>query len=35
MVAHYAGAQMQIVDGGDHGRSGFAAQLDEVLAFCR
>ena len=35
MVAHYAGAQMQIVDGGDHGLSGFAAQLDEVLAFCR
>jgi predicted esterase YcpF (UPF0227 family) len=32
-VARYRGARQIVVDGGDHGFSGFAAYLDTVLAF--
>jgi len=34
MVAHYPGARHTIIEGGDHGISGFADYLDGVLAFC-
>ena len=34
MVAHYAGARQTVIDGGDHGISGFAAYLAPVLQFC-
>ncbi len=34
MTAHYPQARQRIIDGGDHGLSGFADYLDEVLAFC-
>ncbi len=34
MVAHYPGAHHRIIEGGDHGISGFADYADEVLAFC-
>ena len=34
MVAHYAGARQTVIDGGDHGISGFAAYLAPVLEFC-
>lgn len=33
-VARYAGCEQIIVEGGDHGFSRFAEQLDAVLAFC-
>ena len=34
MQAHYQGARQHIIDGSDHGISGFAAYLEMVLAFC-
>lgn len=34
MVAHYAGAQQHVIDGGDHAVSDFAQYVDDVLAFC-
>ena len=34
MLAHYAGARQTVIDGGDHGISGFAAYLAPVLQFC-
>ena len=34
MTAHYAGARQLVVQGSDHGLSGFEAQIDAVLAFC-
>lgn len=34
MVAHYAGAQQHVIDGGDHAVSDFAQYVDAVLAFC-
>jgi len=34
MTAHYAGARQLVIQGGDHGLSGFAGQMDAVLAFC-
>jgi predicted esterase YcpF (UPF0227 family) len=33
MVEHYPGAQQKIIEGSDHGLSGFEQYLDEVLAF--
>ena len=34
MVAHYPGAQQIIVDGSDHGLTGFERYMDDVMAFC-
>lgn len=34
MLAHYAGAQIRLLEGSDHGISEFAEYVDEVLAFC-
>ncbi|MFL6714771.1 MAG: YqiA/YcfP family alpha/beta fold hydrolase [Burkholderiaceae bacterium] len=34
MTRHYAGARQLVIEGGDHGLSGFADQVDAVLAFC-
>lgn len=34
MVAHYAGARQTVIEGGDHGISGFAGYLAPVLQFC-
>ena len=34
MVAHYAGARQTIIEGSDHGISGFAGYLAPVLQFC-
>ena len=34
MVAHYAGARQTIIEGSDHGISGFEGYLAPVLAFC-
>lgn len=34
MVAHYAHARQRVIQGSDHGISGFADYMDEVLAFC-
>lgn len=34
MVSKYAGAQMKIIAGSDHGLSDFQDYLDDVLAFC-
>ena len=34
MLAHYAGARQTVIDGGDHGISGFAAYLAPVLQLC-
>ncbi len=34
MTAHYPLARQRIIEGGDHGLSGFADYIDEVLAFC-
>ena len=34
MVAHYAGAQQQVIQGSDHGIAEFADYLPAVLAFC-
>jgi predicted esterase YcpF (UPF0227 family) len=34
MVAQYAGAKQQVIQGSDHGLSDFAAYLPEVMAFC-
>jgi predicted esterase YcpF (UPF0227 family) len=34
MVAHYAGAEQNVIDGSDHAISEFAVYLPEVLAFC-
>jgi hypothetical protein len=34
MTARYAGARQIVIEGGDHGLSGFADHLDDVLAFC-
>ena len=33
-VAKYAGCEQVVIDGGDHGFSGFADYLDPVLGFC-
>lgn len=33
MVAHYPGAQQCVIEGSDHGISGFAQYVDQVLAF--
>ena len=33
-VAKYAGCEQIVIDGGDHGFSGFADYLDPVLGFC-
>jgi predicted esterase YcpF (UPF0227 family) len=33
MVAHYPAAQQTVIQGGDHGLSGFEVYMDEVLAF--
>ncbi|MBS1187280.1 MAG: esterase [Burkholderiaceae bacterium] len=33
MVAHYPGARQTIIDGSDHGLTGFEQYLDEVLAY--
>ena len=34
MTRHYAGARQLVIEGSDHGLSGFADQVDAVLAFC-
>jgi len=34
MEAHYPGARQHIIQGSDHGLTGFEQYLDEVLAFC-
>jgi predicted esterase YcpF (UPF0227 family) len=34
MTRHYAGARQLVIQGSDHGLSGFADQIDAVLAFC-
>lgn len=34
MVAHYAGARQQVIQGSDHAVSEFAQYVDTVLAFC-
>jgi hypothetical protein len=34
MVAHYAGARQQVIEGSDHAISEFADYVDDVLAFC-
>lgn len=33
MSAHYPGAQLRLLEGGDHALSNFALYLDEILAF--
>jgi predicted esterase YcpF (UPF0227 family) len=33
MVARYPGARHIVLEGGDHGLSGFAPLIDEVLEF--
>jgi predicted esterase YcpF (UPF0227 family) len=33
MVAHYPGARQTVIEGSDHGLSGFDAYLDQVLEF--
>lgn len=35
MVARYAGAELQLLDGGDHALSGFETQWPGVLSFLR
>jgi len=35
MVAHYAGARQQVIEGSDHAISEFPQYVDEVLAFCQ
>jgi hypothetical protein len=34
MVAHYPGARQCVIDGSDHGISGFEHYVDQVLGFC-
>ena len=34
MTAHYAGARQFVIEGSDHGISGFAQYVDAVLDFC-
>jgi len=34
MTVHYAGARQRVIEGADHGLSGFAQYMDEVLEFC-
>lgn len=34
MVAHYPGAAQTVIEGSDHGLSGFVDYADDVLAFC-
>lgn len=34
MVAHYPGAKQRVIEGSDHGISGFKEYVDEVLEFC-
>jgi predicted esterase YcpF (UPF0227 family) len=34
MVAHYAGARQQVIEGSDHAICEFADYVDDVLAFC-
>jgi predicted esterase YcpF (UPF0227 family) len=33
-VTKYAGCEQVVIEGGDHGLSGFADYLDIVLAYC-
>jgi len=33
-IEKYRGARQIVIEGGDHGFSGFAEYLDEVIAFC-
>jgi predicted esterase YcpF (UPF0227 family) len=33
-VARYAGCRQLVIEGGDHGFSGYGNQLDAVLRFC-
>jgi len=34
MQAHYPGARQHIIQGSDHGLTGFEQYMDEVMAFC-
>lgn len=34
MVAHYPGARQTVIQGSDHGLTGFDGYADDVLAFC-
>ena len=34
MVAHYPGATQTVIEGSDHGLTGFVDYADDVLAFC-
>lgn len=34
MVAHYPGARQCVIQGSDHGLTGFEQYVDQVLAFC-
>ena len=34
MLSHYRGANQIVLDGGDHGLSGFGLYLEKVLSFC-
>lgn len=34
MVSHYPGARQIVVNGSDHGLTGFERYVDDVLAFC-
>ena len=35
MVEHYAGAQQIVIEGSNHGLSGFEPYLDDIFDFCR
>lgn len=34
MIAHYPAARQRVIEGSDHGLSGFSEYLDDVLNFC-
>ena len=34
MLAHYRGARQHVIEGSDHGISGFEEYVDQVLGFC-
>jgi predicted esterase YcpF (UPF0227 family) len=34
MTSHYSDANQIVLEGGDHGLSGFDAYLDQVIDFC-
>jgi len=34
MVAYFSGARQRVIEGSDHGLTGFTEYADEVLAFC-